>query len=283
MQTDKELYELFASDPGELYELMNRPFPESEVTVGPQQFKQVERTVDLMALPGDPQECSHIIENQGRRDDDLHSRGMISAGLFLAKFPNRSCEVHIIYLSRELDPYSATTKSGRTRKNPKEQPCPNFVPTVHYLDERLLELEQENPESPLLSVFFPIMAENEQELELNFQKHYNHLKQTKALPDAARRKWCMVFQLWMMRSLDKDNLREIEIMVGEHLPPIEETVWGQELIKLHTERGLEQGLEKGLEKVAVKMIEAGKSDDEITEMTELDLQAIKRLRKELDS
>ncbi len=247
MQTDKELYDLFTSDPEELYVLLNRAFPKKGVEVRTEQQKQVERTSDLTALPLDVNECCHIIENEGRKDENLHSRGMISAGLLLAKYPERRCEVHLVYLARSLDPFADTTSSGRKKKKKSPQPCVNFRPTVHYLDERIREIAKAHPDNPLVSVFFPLLENNLDKLENDFHLHYDKLKQSKDLNEPARGKWLAVFQLWLMRSLGKDKLEEILAMLTEHLPPIEETVWGKELIQIHHDKGKVEGLEQGLE------------------------------------
>ena len=59
-----------------------------------------------------------------------------------------------------------------------------------------------------------------------------------------------------MRSLGKDNLEEILTMLTEHLPPIEETVWGKELIQIHHDKGKEEGLEQGLEQGRIQTLKA---------------------------
>ena len=103
-------------------------------------------------------------------------------------------------------------------------PCVNFTPTVHYLDERIRDIARIQPDSPLVSVFFPLLENNLDRLENDFHLHYDKLKQSKDLTEPARGKWLAVFQLWLMRSLGKDILEEILTMLTEHLPPIEDQV-----------------------------------------------------------
>ena len=48
------------------------------------------------------------------------------------------------------------------------------------------------------------------------------------------------------------------------------------------EKGIEKGIERGIEKIALKMIKAGKSDQEIADLTELSVDVIKQLRTEAE-
>lgn len=246
MKTDKELYELYTSDPDELYKILDRKFPQQGVDIRIEQNKQIESTSDLYVIPIDKTEGCHVIENEGRSEKNIHSRGLVSAGLFIDKYPQRQHEVHLIYLTRSLDPYAATTADGKPKKNAEPPPCINFTPTVHYLDERIEQIAKIDPASPLISVFFPLLERDPRKVEREFRQHYDNLKQSPDLPESARPRWLSVFQLWLMRNLELDNLKQIEEMLTEHLPAVEETVWGKELIEKYEEKGLEKGREEGL-------------------------------------
>ena len=113
MKTDKELYELYTSDPDELYKILDRTFPNQGVDIRTEQNKQIESTSDLYVIPVEETECCHVIANEGRSEKNIHSRGLISAGLFVDKYPGRQHEVHLIYLTRSLDPYATTTSASQ--------------------------------------------------------------------------------------------------------------------------------------------------------------------------
>jgi len=245
MKNDKEVHDLFVSDPAKLYMLLKRPFPKAGVALRVEQHKQVERTADLTAVPRDPVEPALIFENHGRRDENLHSRSLVSAGLFLQKYPGRRCEVHLVYLTRSLDLYCQLTKKGKVRKKCHPLPCKDFAPASHYLDERLEELARTHPDSPLISVFFPLIERNKTKILAEFSRHYDNLKKSPRLPERAREKWCAVFQIWLMRALNKNSILEVEKMLTDHLPAIEETVWGKELIEIYTNKGKEEGEKAG--------------------------------------
>ncbi len=203
----------------------------------------------------DPNERGLIVENQGYRAENLHSRALVSSGLFLDRYPDRECEVHLIYLTRTLDPYSLTTSSGRKRKNPKPRPCANFKPHVHYLDERIREIAKTDPDNPLVSVFFPLLERDKAKLLVKFQEHYDNLEKAPGLPTKAREKWRDVFQLWLMRALEI-NFEQVQKMLLKDLPPVEETKWGKELIAIYRDKGKKEGMEEGIKKGVREEMEA---------------------------
>ena len=110
------------------------------------------------------------------------------------------------------------------------------------------------------------VIENEGRSEKNIQ-HYDNLKTSPDLPESARPRWLSVFQLWLMRNLELDNLKQIEEMLTEHLPAVEETVWGKELIEKYEEKGREEGREDGAKalEAEIKHYERLKDDGVLSE------------------
>ncbi len=248
MKTDKEFVVLYDADPSKLYELIGKNFPAQGAECRTEQRKEIENTADSTIVPNDPNERGLIVENQGYRAENLHSRALVSSGLFLDRYPDRECEVHLIYLTRTLDPYSLTTSSGRKRKNPKPRPCANFKPHVHYLDERIREIAKTDPDNPLVSVFFPLLERDKAKLLVKFQEHYDNLEKAPGLPTKAREKWRDVFQLWLMRALEI-NFEQVQKMLLKDLPPVEETKWGKELIEIYRDKGKKEEMEAELKRL----------------------------------
>ncbi len=244
MKSDKEFFVVYEADPSKLYEVIKMPYPKDGAECRTEQRKEIEKTADSTVIPNDPNEKALIVENQGYRTENLHSRALVSTGLFLDRYPDRECEVHLIYLTRTLNPHSLTTSSGKKRKNPKPLPCSNFDPDDHYLDERIREIAKTDPDNPLVSVFFPLLERDKTKLLANFQKHYDNLEQTPGLQTKAREKWRDVFQLWLMRALEI-NFEQVQKMLLKDLPPVEETKWGKELIEIYRDKGKQEGKAEG--------------------------------------
>jgi hypothetical protein len=143
-------------------------------------------------------------------------------------------EAHIVFLSEAQNPF----EEGK-------RPCANFRPRIHFLDERIRELAEVEPDSPLVSVFFPLLERDESKLVAGFRQRYAKLRESAEIPVEARERWKKVFQLWLMRALGAETLKEIEKMLLEDLPEVEETAWGKELIAIHQNLGREEGREEG--------------------------------------
>lgn len=89
MKTDKEIHELFVSDPAELFRLLGKTYPDGCAEVRVEQFKQVEQTADLIALPSAPTEPGIVFEFQAQKDVSIDARLMIATDLFCAEYPSR--------------------------------------------------------------------------------------------------------------------------------------------------------------------------------------------------
>jgi hypothetical protein len=120
----------------------------------------------------------------------------------------------VIYLDREFE--SAPVDDGGL-----------FQPTVHYLPELLRQLTIQYPDSPLLSVLRPLVADSEAALIATALADHERIRQAPGLTDQQRQAWLDVFHCWLMIRLPL-KLEEIRKMIAR-LPDVEETPWGKEL------------------------------------------------------
>jgi predicted transposase YdaD len=213
METDKQLYKLFTAAPAQLYRLLGLPVP-SDVHARAETFKDVQTEADLVVEPVEELEPARLVEFQAYRDKRFVPKVMLRCALYRLQHPARSMRCHVIYLDREFE--SVPVDDGGL-----------FQPTVHYLPELLRQLTIQYPDSPLLSVLRPLVADSEATLIATALADHERIRQAPGLTDEQRQAWLDVFHCWLMIRLPL-KLEEIRKMIAR-LPEVEETPWGQEL------------------------------------------------------
>jgi len=224
MKTDKELNPVFSAAPAELYTLLSLPLP-GEVRARSETYKELETSADLVVEPLPPDQSTPvlIVEFQGYRDKQFLPKLMVRCGLYRVQSPHQAMRCHVIYLDREYES-SAVDDGGL------------FRPQVHYLPDLIRKLQQDHPDSPILSVRHPLTAETEAALTSTAATDYDNLRTNSELTPEQRAAWLNVFHFWLMKRLKK-SLEEIQNMLVTQLPEVEELPWGQELKAAWTAEG----------------------------------------------
>jgi len=213
METDKQLYKLFTAAPAQLYRLLGLPVPQP-VRARAETFKAVQTDSDLVLEPVGEVEPARLVEFQAYRDKRFVPKVMLRCALYRLQHPARAFRAHIIYLDREFE--SVPVDDGGL-----------FQPTVHYLPELIRQLTIQYPDSPLLSVLRPLVAESDGDLIATAMADHEKIRQAAGLTDEQRQAWLDVFHCWLMIRLPF-KLEEIRKMIAR-LPEVEETPWGKEL------------------------------------------------------
>lgn len=270
MDTDPIFYELFRDRPEWLRELTGIPFPEnckgtSEV------LKHLEVRCDLLLKSPNRGEPYYIIEFQLYHDHSIFNRTELARQVLWKhlnkrkdcrkrEFCPQEVEIVILFGSEAELPNSFERYSNMRNL---------------FIDELLEKLAIKNPESALLAALAPLY-DSLSELELQASSHYDKINEAQDLEQQDRELLSEIFLNLLLQRFKNKSRTEIRAMIAK-LTPIKETVVGQELLQ----EGREEGRDQGKEEVAVKMIKAGKSNEEITEFTSLSTASIEKLRKGL--
>jgi predicted transposase YdaD len=168
-----------------------------------------------------------------------------------------------------------------------------------FLDELIEKLRTRIPDSPLLAVLAPLIVDDNQ-LEKQASSYYAAIKSNPNLKDDERKVLSNVFIHFISQRFKHLDSQQFQKMIAQ-LTPIEETCVGKELIEKGIKTGIEKGIQTGIEKgiqtgiekgiqtgiekstIAIKMILAGKIDQEIADLTELPLKTIQDMRKNLEN
>jgi hypothetical protein len=137
----------------------------------------------------------------------------------------------LIFGTRRSDPGSALW-SGSVR--------------VVYLDEAIAELARREPDHVLLSVFRPLLEQDDAALEKSAAADYRRITQT-TVPGANPEQLAAIFIDWLSQRFKTRTPKQIAAMIAE-LTPIEETAMGRELIGIGVRRGRRAGMERGIER-----------------------------------
>ena len=248
MNTDKELNQIFAAAPAELYTLLNLPLP-GEVRAHTETFKGLETSADLVVEPQPPDEATPvlIVEFQGYRDKQFVPKLMVRCGLYRTQNPHQAIRCHVIYLDREYES-SAVDDAGM------------FRPLIHYLPDLVEQLQQQHPTSPIINVLHPLTAATEAELTSSVATDYDNLRVSSELSPEQRTAWLNVFHFWLMKRLKK-SLEEIQNMLVTNLPEVEDLPWGKQLKAAWTTEGRVEGRVNELRQKAAQFDELHASGD----------------------
>ncbi|WPL17898.1 hypothetical protein Thiowin_02941 [Thiorhodovibrio winogradskyi] len=236
MRTDKEIYLLLRSD-----EEFLRILCGGLRIAGPYQFdaidlKALERRLDGVVQPANEQEPMHAIEVQGWCDPSIYSRMLIDMGLLMKAHPKREVRGLLLFLIPEHDPQTPPW-SALIERDP-DPPIRRV-----YLIDILHDLEQRDPNHPLLATFLPFLIEDQTQLRAQAPSAYRIIQQA-PLSESARRQCQDVFQSWITARFPTLTSEEILTMLGE-LTPLEQTRAYQDIVARNRPIWVKEGRNQG--------------------------------------
>ncbi len=229
MKTDKQLFQIFAVQPQWLFELAGLPTP-GACSLLPFTLKSLEREADGIVVPVDATQPITVVEFQFQRDERIYTR--------LVTEMAAAQEAHA------MRPVQGLILFGRSGHDPQTPPWSQIVRSV-VLKEVLPEFARTHTGHPLASVFQPLVEENLPTLETQAAGLYRVLRGAD-LDERHRDVLLGVFADWLGQRFPNKHKRELEMIMIEDLPPVEETVWGREFIELGEKRGEKRGAELAL-------------------------------------
>lgn len=236
MNTDKQLFQIFAACPDWLFELAGLESPgKSEwrsFTI-----KALQRDTDGLIVPADKNQPLTIVEFQFRRDPAIYSRTISEMVAVQEAHGMRAVRGLIFFGEKQLDP----------RTPPWDRVVQSFV-----LRDLLTDFDKTHPGHPLAAVFQPLIINNDEALESQAVTHFRSIQRSRL---GLRRKKVLisVFVDWLEQRFPQKGKREIEIMLLGELPELEETQSGKDLIRIGEERGEKRGAELLLDRVVLSV------------------------------
>jgi predicted transposase YdaD len=132
---------------------------------------------------------------------------------------------------------------GYNNLDPKTAPWTQVVRS-YVLPDVLQEWERRQPKHPLVAVFKPLLAENQEALQRQAAGYFRAIKQS-SLSTACKRTLEEVFVSWLEQRFRDKTKKEIEMILLGELPDLEETASGKDLIRIGEERGEQRGEKRG--------------------------------------
>ncbi len=199
MHTDKHIYLLLGADP-EFLGLLT----DGLRIAGPYGFeaidvKALERRIDGVVLPEQPEEPIWAIEVQAQRDPAIYHRLLIDMGLVGERHLGREVRGLLLFISPAQDPKTEPWHSAMVRD-------PQLPIRRVYLIDVLKRLERTQPDHPLLATFLPYLIDDREQLRDQAPLAYRHLQQA-PLSDPVRRRCLEVFQSWLLARFDDLTLK----------------------------------------------------------------------------
>lgn len=226
MKTDKQIHTLLASSPEAFRFLtdgieLNGPYQGRSVV-----FKDLERRADHVFEPDDGQGPTYLIEVQAQHTGDVYDRLVMELLLYRRAHPERTVYGQVIFLHAGCDepdwPWAEWVGRGPLRK-------------PVYLDQVLEKARQQHSDHPLLAVFLPWFARDE-ELAQQAPAAWRRLE---ALTEPGAAVLLDVFMSWMMERFKGQTYEEVLRML-QVLTPLEETRAYQELVGKGEKLGRQQ-------------------------------------------
>jgi hypothetical protein len=272
VETDQAFVEIFGRRPDWLSELEGRACPVQASVARPKVFKAKVES-DLVLEPSDPNEPCQIWEFQFYYDRGIFVRAesarlaqwrQLNPATRLRRrdFVPRSVEGIVVFGDRSLCP-------------PGGEEFPHIK--ILHLDERLAELEREDPNAPLLLLLRPLVVDADSIVEENAADDYHHLQDHARLDEDDRRCFSVMFMQFLMQRFRNRSPEQIRAMIKE-LVPVEETRAGRELIEKGRQDGIDKGIEKGKAQATLEFVcrlrDQGLAPEEIARLTGLSLEQV---------
>lgn len=231
MKTDKQLYAIFSVQPEWVFELSGLKSP-GRCTLQAVTLKELEQQSDSVIVPDDSSQPITIAEFQFQLDKRIYNRTAVEMSLVQDLYDGREVQGLIFFRSANLDPQT--------------KPWNRIIQSFTF-DAMLESLQQRSPEHPLVAVFQPLMARDEQVLEAHAREYYHQIRSS-ALDPICKETLSRVFVSWLQQRFTSRKLKEIEMLFVDDLPDLKDTASGKELIEI--------GRQEGARVVLISMLEA---------------------------
>ncbi|MDA1014554.1 MAG: DUF2887 domain-containing protein [Planctomycetota bacterium] len=243
MKTDKQIWRIFAAVPEWIFLLTQEVSP-GECDLRSLTVKALERTADGLLVPRNSAMPVTVIEFQFQFDDKIYPRIVTEMAAAQVAYDMRVVKGLILFGYDELDP--ATT--------PWTQVVQSF-----NLGELFRAFESDHPEHPLVSVFKPLMTEDEEVLTREAANHYRQIRESE-LEESLKTQLLEVFVNWLEQRFRNKQKQEIETMLIGELPDLEETQSGKDLIAIGEKRGEKRGRQAGLVRALTLLLKSRSED-----------------------
>lgn len=228
MKTDRQVYKILQACPQWFFDLtqIESPGPCSFRSVA---LKEVSVTADGVLEPQLAGKTWFVVEFQAQFDETVYIRLTLEMALLHRQHPNRKIEGVLIFLDASMDP--------------KTQPWARVIRSF-TLAEQLADLEQRQPEHPLIAVFAPLTIASDETLESSAALCYNRIIDSD-LDDLTCQTLADAFVSWLEQRFRDKGKQEIEEMLIGALPDLSDTQSGKDLIAIGVQKGEAKGEAKG--------------------------------------
>ena len=231
MKTDKQIHTLPVSSPEAFRFLTDGIELPGSYQGRSVAFKELERRADHVFEPDSGDGPTYIIEVQAQHSGDVYDRLVLELLLYRKAHPERTVYGQVIFLNAGGDepdwPWAEWLGRG-----PLRRPV--------YLDVVLVEARQQQPDHPLLAVFLPLIASDD-ELAQQAPAAWRRLE---ALTEPDAPALLDVFMSWLMERYKGQTYEEVLRML-QVLTPLEETRAYQQLVGIGMEKGRKEGIKEG--------------------------------------
>ena len=208
MESDKQFYELFQSNPEFLSDLLNLGVRDYHFTS--ENYKGIRREVDgVYSHPGKQQ--AWVIEFHGypkkKKEMDIYTATFAGMVFFKRKHQDKDVTGIIIFLDPAHDPKVKPWQEIREANLACFQ--------VYYLEELLRQLADRDPQHLLLDVFFPFLVDSREQLAREVPRRYQRILNA-PLPPQNRHGAELVFTSWLLARLGDEQ--EVQDMLAKMIP-----------------------------------------------------------------
>jgi predicted transposase YdaD len=225
METDKQLYRVFAAQPQWVFELAGLP-PVGKCAMRSLTVKTLERRTDGVIVPEDAAPPLSVIEFQFGENSQIYTRTVQKMAAVQEEFGMREVQGVIFF--------------GDQRFDPRTKPWTSLVRAID-LPAELRRLAERSPNHPLVAAFQPLLAESEAELQRS-AVGFLHTIKTSKLRVGVKEALEEVFMSWLGQRLPHRTKQEIEEMLVGELPELLETRMAQDILKIGKAEGLAEAV-----------------------------------------
>jgi predicted transposase/invertase (TIGR01784 family) len=263
VKTDTIFYSLFQEFPSIFFELVNQsPTEAVDYEFTSREVKQLAFRLDGLFLPTnqDQKKPFYLVEVQFQPDDDFYYRLFAELFLYLKQYqPSHPWQVVIIYPTRSIE---------------REQPI-QFAEMLQLPRVKRIYLD-ELGESSLGVGVVKLVIENEQTAPEKAKRLISQANQ-EINDTTIKRDLIKLIETIIVYKLPQKSRKEIEAMLG--LSELKQTRVYQEAL----EEGRQEGVIEASRRLALNLLRIGMTLEQIAEVTELSIEQVKALQKEVES